>query len=340
MAGSQEQCAAAAISPVESQRVAHATTGTVTNIQHFTIHDGPGIRTEVFLKGCTLRCRWCSNPETMRPQPEVGVYSSRCIGIDKCGICLAICPVCDQGVFLRDGQRVAGIDREICTGCMKCAEDCPADALTSWGQSMSVDEVMVEIRADLPFYEKSGGGVTLSGGEALAQWRFAREILRRCSEEGIHTCLETALNCSTDILGKVYPFVDLVISDLKHMDSVKHREYTGVGNERVLHNLEATVAMGKPIILRLPVIPGHNDDERNIRATAEFIVTCLGNKVLQLQLLPYRPLGVEKYASLGAQYLMAPQNPADLQRREEVLRSLVGVMRSYGVPAVAGANYR
>jgi pyruvate formate lyase activating enzyme len=315
------------------------THGTVTNIQHFTIHDGPGIRTEVFLKGCPLHCRWCSNPETIQARPEIGVYSSRCIGIDKCGACLASCPVCDKGVFLRHGQRITGIDRDICTGCMKCAEACPADALTSWGQLMSVDEVMVEIRADSPFYERSGGGVTLSGGEALAQWRFAREILRQCHDEKIHTCLETALHCGSNILEELYPFADLIISDIKHMDAGKHREYTGVGNERVLRNLEITVAMDKPLIVRVPVIPGHNDDEANIRATTKFIVERLNNKVLQVQLLPYRPLGVEKYTSIGKPYLMAPQSPADLGRRDAQLCLLVELMRSYGVPAVAGANH-
>ncbi len=315
------------------------THGTVTNIQHFTIHDGPGIRTEVFLKGCPLRCRWCSNPETMQARPEVGVYSSRCIGIDKCGLCLTACPVCDEGVFLRDGQRIAGIDRSVCTACMKCAEVCPADALTIWGQSMSVEEVMVEIRADLPFYERSGGGVTLSGGEALAQWRFVREIFNQCHAENIHTCLETALHCGEKILDEVYPFVDLVISDVKHMDSAKHREYTGVGNERALHNIEKTVAMDKPLILRIPVVPGHNDDEANIHATAEFISGRLQNKILQLQLLPYRPLGVEKYASIGKPYLMMQQDTVDLEGRNDKINSLVSLMRTYGVPAVAGASH-
>ena len=138
--------------------------GIVTNIQHFTIHDGPGIRTEVFMKGCSLRCQWCSNPETMSPKPEIGVYTDRCIGIDKCGYCLAACPVCDEGVFLRIDDRIGGIDRKICNGCLACADACPANALTVWGKRRTVDDIMKEVMSDLDFYQKSGGGVTVSGG--------------------------------------------------------------------------------------------------------------------------------------------------------------------------------
>lgn len=311
------------------------TEGIVSNIQHFTIHDGPGIRTEVFLKGCPLRCRWCSNPESLSTKPEVGVYSSRCIGIDKCGYCLAACPVCDKGVFLRKGGQIAGIERDICTGCLECADACPANALIVWGKRLSVDDVMKEVLSDVSFYEKSGGGVTLSGGEALLQWQFVLEILKQCGKHGVHRCLESTLLCQTDVLELVYPYTDLVIADIKHMDVTRHRGCTGVGNDRILGNIEATISMGKPLILRIPVVPGFNDDEPNIRSTAEFIVNRLHNKVLQVQLLPYRRLGEEKYVSLGMDYQMPEYAMLSSSQWEEKMASLLSIMGSYNIPVDA-----
>ncbi|MBW2456850.1 MAG: radical SAM protein, partial [Deltaproteobacteria bacterium] len=179
---------------------------------------------------------------------------------------------------------------------------------------------------------------TVSGGEALVQWEFARAILKRSQEEGIHTCLETALHCRPEVLEVVYPFVDLVITDLKHMSPERHREHTGVGADRIRKNLIKTIQMGKPVIVRIPVVPGYNDDEDNIRATAVFIAEGLGNQVLQVQLLPYRPLGIEKYASLGLDYPMEGDAQPDRATSDQAIRSLVSLMTSYGVPAVAGAS--
>lgn len=314
------------------------TAGLVTNIQHYTIHDGPGIRTEVFLKGCPLRCKWCSNPESINSRPEIGVYATRCIGIDKCGYCLAACPECDRGVFFRRENRITGIDREVCTACLKCAEACPANALTTWGRVMSVSEIMAEVLADMDFYEKSGGGITVSGGEALLQWRLTLEILQQCRQRNIHTCLETALHCSPKVIEKIYPSTDLIITDIKHMNNDRHREYTGVGNTLILDNIVATADMGKDLVIRIPVIPGHNNDEENIRATAEFIAQNLGDRVRQVQLLLYRQLGVEKYTSLGRKYPMADVPQTDRNVREKQIMKLVAIMKSYGIPAVAGAS--
>ncbi len=312
--------------------------GIVSNIQRFTIHDGPGIRTEVFLKGCPLRCKWCSNPETIKAKSEIGVYASRCIGIDKCGYCLAACSECDQGVFFQHDNTIIGIDRQLCTDCFKCVDACPANALTVWGKKRSVADVMKVVLSDIEFYQKSGGGVTISGGEALVQWRFTQAILKECRRHEIHTCLETALHCNPSILAKVFPYTDLVISDIKHMDNNRHKEYTGIGNGLIHSNLIRTVEMEKPLIIRIPVVPDHNNGEENIRASAEFIIEQLSNRVIQVQLLPYRQLGVEKYVSLNEDYAMASLPETDRHTWEKDILNLVSIMQSYGIPATAGAN--
>ncbi|UWG99224.1 glycyl-radical enzyme activating protein [Dehalobacter sp. DCM] len=312
--------------------------GVIFNIQRYTIHDGPGIRTEVFFKGCPLRCKWCSNPESLNTEREVGVYSERCIGFDKCGYCVAVCP--EPETILIQDNTVWQVDREKCTGCLKCAESCPANALISWGRNMSVAEVMAIIEADRDFYEKSGGGVTLSGGDVLMQWEFALQLLKQCKKSGIHTCLESSLHYRSEVLDFIYPFVDLIITDIKHMNADIHKTYTGAGNELVLDNIKKTVAMNKPLILRVPIVPGVNDSEENVRATAEFIVNDLQNRMLQVQLLPYRPLGEEKYHSLGMVYPMQDANSVERKIREEKILYLADIMQAYGVPAQAGTTNR
>jgi pyruvate formate lyase activating enzyme len=240
-------------------------------------------------------------------------------------------------VFSRHENRIAGIDRSICTGCMKCAEECPADAIQVWGDEMTVDAVMAEILDDRAFYEKSGGGVTISGGDPLIQWPFALEILKLCRRQGIHTCLETELHARPTILDTLYPFTDLVITDIKHMNPEKHREYTGTDNTLILSNIRKTVDMKKPLIIRIPVIPGHNDDEENIGETSRFIAETLNNAVLQVQLLPYRPLGLEKYDSLNIPYPLVALKP-DVKEQKKHLDRLVNIMRKRDVAAVAGSS--
>ncbi len=319
------------------EKIAHRE-GLVLNIQRYTIHDGPGIRTEIFLKGCPLRCRWCSNPESMLLYPEIGVYSSRCIGVSKCGYCLKACPESGNGAFIIRGDNVAGIDRDICDGCLNCADVCPSGALIVWGKKMTIGDIMAVILSDLNFYNKSGGGVTISGGEPLVQWQFTIELLKECIHNGIHTCIESSLNVKTEILNRVLPFADLIITDLKHMDPVKHREYTGTGNELILENIMKIADLNKPLIIRMPVVAGHNDGDKNINDTAQFIAGKLGNRVMQLQLLPYRQLGVEKYTSLDREYPMHYFNPPERSEWEKNIKRIVEIMLSFGIPAVPGTT--
>lgn len=312
--------------------------GCIFNIQRYTIHDGPGIRTEIFMKGCPLRCRWCSNPESISLHPEIGVYASRCIGISKCGYCLKACPESGKGTITVQENCVTGIDRNICNGCLKCADACPSNALTVWGKKMTISEIMTVILSDTDFYAKSGGGATISGGEPLLQWNFTIELLKECIDNHIHTCLETALNIQTEIVLQVLPYADMIITDIKHMDPSKHREYTGSGNDLILKNIAAVTDKNKPLIIRIPVIPEHNDDDENIQATADFITEELHNRVKQVQLLPYKQLGVEKYTSLGRNYPMNYFNPPEREIWEENIKRIAAILQSYGIPAVPGTG--
>lgn len=276
--------------------------GIVFNIQRFTIHDGPGIRTEFFLKGCPLRCDWCSNPESWMTYIQPGVYKSKCISFNKCGMCADVCP--NQALnFYR--SKLVLIDRDKCANCLACHNECPSDAIKQWGKKMSVEECMVEIRKDVGYYERSGGGVTVSGGEPLLQSDFVAELFKACKKEGIHTCCESSFYTEWANIEKILPYTDLIISDIKHMDTEVHKQYTAVHNEKILENLKRlTKETDKELILRIPVIPKVNDNMENMEATADFILEQLGGKVRTLQLLSFMRMGEEKYTSLGMPYKM------------------------------------
>jgi pyruvate formate lyase activating enzyme len=228
--------------------------------------------------------------------------------------------------------------RPECDGCYKCADICPSRAIKQWGEILTLDELMKIIEEDRSFYERSGGGVTLTGGEVMVQWEFAGMLLMACKEAGINTCVETALNCPPEHMEAIYQYTDLVIADIKHMNSKKHREYTGVGNELILGNIKRTAELGKNLVIRTPVIMGYNADDENIRAIAAFIRDELRGKITQYQLLPYRKMGTEKYDSLGQAYPMGDYAPPPREVWERELTRLADMLaREYGLPVSAGS---
>ena len=314
--------------------------GLVTNIQKYTIHDGPGIRTEIFFKGCNMRCLWCSNPETLSAQAQLGVYPAKCLGRDKCAFCVKHCP--RQGTpitFDKDGLLQAVHTDTDCADCMRCADVCPSRAIKTWGEWMTVAQLMKVIEEDRSFYQRTGGGVTLNGGEVLLQWEFAAMLLAACQAAGIGTCVESALNVPTEQMEAVLAHTDLVITDIKHMDSGKHREITGLGNEQILRNIRRVHALGKKLIIRTPIVPGYNSDEDNLRATGRFLRETLGGEIVQYQLLPYRRMGTEKYASLGKAYPFEAYTAPERSEWEAELLRLAALLREeFALPAVAGSG--
>ncbi len=285
--------------------------GTVFNIQKYSIHDGPGIRTTVFLKGCPFNCRWCHNPESMSPKPEIVFSSSKCI---LCGDCYDGC--INEAIINNKESFVR--DKEKCILCGKCSEDCPAEAIEMIGRIVSVSDVVKEIRKDMIFYEESGGGVTFSGGEPLMQMEFLENILIECKREGIHTAIDTSGYTSWDNLLRVSSNVDLFLYDIKHMDNEKHMQFTGVSNKKILENLKKLVSLGKKIWIRVPIIPTLNDSEDNVLQIAELIKSI---ELKDIFLLPYHNIATHKYGKLDMKYEIADiQTPSDKHMNEIAMK--------------------
>lgn len=267
----------------------------VTNIQGYSIHDGPGIRTVVFLKGCGLECQWCSNPECISPSQEIGFVKSLCTG---CGKCAEICPA--SALFYEAGK-LTRIDRERCTGCGMCISECSYKALILYGKPMNAEEIFNAVCRDKMFYDSSGGGVTVSGGEALLQPQLVCDLFAQCRQVGIHTCIETSGYAAVSAIRHVLPYTDYVLYDLKHMNPDEHCRYTGKPNNLILSNVKIVVESGKETLFRMPLIPGINDDMQNIKETADFLHG-LGNNACRIELMPYHQLGKGKYESLDRKY--------------------------------------
>ncbi|WP_301859596.1 glycyl-radical enzyme activating protein [uncultured Megasphaera sp.] len=283
----------------------------VFNIQHYSLHDGPGIRTIVFLKGCPMRCRWCCNPESQSYTPELAYAANRCIGAAACGHCKTVCP--QQALdFGDDGKAV--VQRERCSQCQACVSACPARALQTEGKLYTVQQLLDIVEKDAVFYEHGEGGLTVSGGEPLSHPEFLAALLEGAKKRHIHTAIETCGNAPYAALQAAAPFLDTILFDIKSMNSARHKEYTGWGNEQILANFTALCrdfpAMSKWV--RTPVIPGFNDTPEDIRAIREFLK---GIPNVTYEALPYHQLGRGKYIALGRDYPMGDAALGEDMRR-------------------------
>lgn len=295
-------------------------TGNVFNVQSYCIHDGPGIRSTVFLKGCPLHCRWCQNPESQAAVPELMFYRDRC---KQCGVCAALCP---QSAIEWHAQQMPVTDRTRCVACGACTV-CPAKAREIAGSVKTAGEIIDQLLADKLFFDGSGGGITVSGGEPLYQPEFTSAVLALARQAGVHTAIETCNFASQSVVDQVYSHVDLGLCDVKHMDSEIHRRITGVPNEQILSNIKHIWHDLKiPVVIRTPVVPGYNGDSANIAAIARFITEDLSPSV-PLHLLPYHRLGESKGESLELpenSYLLHidPPTSEEMDRLAQLARSL------------------
>ena len=287
--------------------------GLVFNIMRFSLHDGPGIRTTVFLKGCPLRCRWCHNPESQSREPEIIYFGERCI---RCGECVLACP---HGALEKSLDAPLVHYPELCQHCGECVEVCPSAARQLAGRWMTVEEVLTEVLKDEVFYDESGGGITISGGEPLQQPEFLEALLAACKARGLRTVLDTCGFANSDILRRVSEHVDLFFYDLKLMNSERHLSLTGVNNELILKNLKMLAEGGSAVTVRVPILPGVNDDNENLDALSKYL-TPLG--IRDIDLLPYHELGNGKYHRLNMACNMEGVTPPTTAELETIAARL------------------
>ena len=295
----------------------------ITTIQKFSVHDGPGIRSILFLKGCPLRCQWCANPENIAPQPQLMLYPLKCI---HCGLCISRCP---QGaISTRDGA--LSFQAERCTNCGTCTKVCASQARVLKGAWMTAQEARQEIDRDLPFYQNSGGGVTFSGGEPLLHPAFIIEIAQEYRQMGLNSAVETCGCVSWDAFEAVLPWIDLFLFDLKCIDSAKHQQYCGRGNEQILSNLSRLCQCAR-VIVRMPIIPGINDTDEDLRLAGAYLSE-RKEHIEAVHCLPYHNMGLSKYEALHMDY----QLPDVALPKSEAMNRIKTFLESYGLHVQIG----
>ena len=296
--------------------------GLVSDIQRFSLHDGPGIRTTVFLKGCNFHCTWCHNPETIRHHRELAFYPASCIG---CKSCYEVCK--EKALILKNGKRIYDADK--CIHCGACAESCPTGALTMIGTAMTAQECFKKLEADTPYYQNSShGGITVSGGEPLMQPAFVKELLQLCKQAGFDTAIESNLSVPFEIIESLLPFLDRIYCDLKILDNEAHKAATGHSNHQVLENIAKLAQYDIPVVVRTPLIPGTTDSPDNIRAIAKWLKE--NANIHYYELLNYNPLAEAKHAYISRDY----QHAGDAPLKKLTVRELVELANAQGTHTV------
>lgn len=297
-------------------------TGLLMDVKKFAVHDGPGIRTTLFLKGCTLKCVWCHNPEGICAKAQMAYYAHKCIN------CMECARVCSTGAHaIINGKHAFA--RELCVCCAKCEEACLGEAMKRFGRVIDVDEGVKLIMEDKPFYDQSGGGATISGGEPLMQAEYARALMTELKQLGVHTAVDTCGNVAWDAFERVLPVTDMFLYDIKHIDSDAHRLLTGAGNERIIDNLARLSASGARIEIRIPLVPGANSDDDTMTGIGRLLGSL---NIERVKVLPYHSMARSKYLALGMQDTMPD---ADSPTDGEIARA-VNILKEYGVNAVSG----
>ena len=291
----------------------------IFNIQKCSIHDGEGLRTLVFFKGCPLRCPWCANPESQSYENDITEFPSKCVG---CGLCIQKCP---QGAVRPD----CSIDREKCVkNCTACTDICYAEAKKYVGKNYEIDELLHEIKKDKIFYQMRGGGVTFSGGEPLTHGKYLKEIAKACRDNHINVCIESCGYSKYESFEEALPYIDSVFMDVKVFDCQKHKEITGYGNELILDNIRKISERGIPITIRTPIVPGYTDDIENIKAIAEFVLTL--PSVTEYELLVYHNLGESKYGALGRKYPLKGLQPPEDDEIRTLVKAANQILNKHG----------